>query len=84
MTTITIDDETKEELLKVAAQLQIKRKKKINYNTTIKYLIKNYFMKKNKKDKKKFKNACEIVENIDVNSVLEELYLERKKDEISF
>ena len=84
MTTITIDDETKEELLKVAAQLQIKRKEKINYNTTIKYLIKNYFMKKKKKDKKKLRNACEKVENIDVSSVLEELYLERKKDEISF
>ncbi len=84
MTTITIDDETKEELLKIAAQLQIQRRKKINYNTTIKHLIKNYFMKKNKKDKRKLKNACEKVENVDVSSVLEELYLERKKDEISF
>ncbi len=84
MTTITIDDETKEELLKVAAQLQIQKKQKINYNTTIKFLISNYFRKKNKKDKRKFRNACEKVENIDVNSVLEELYLERKKDEISF
>jgi len=84
MTTITIDDETKEELLKVAAQLQIQRKEKINYNTTIKYLIKNYFMKKNKKDKRKLKNACEKVENIEINSVLDELYLERKKDDISF
>ena len=84
MTTITIDDETKEELLKVAAQLQIQKKVKINYNTAIKYLINNYFMKKNTKDKKKFRNACEKVENIDVNSVLDELYLERKKDDISF
>ena len=84
MTTITIDDETKEELLKVAAQLQIQKKQKINYNTTIKFLISNYFRKKDKKDRKKFRNACEEVENIDVNSVLDELYLERKKDEISF
>ena len=84
MTTITIDDETKKELLKVAAQLQIQRKEKINYNTTIKFLINNYFRKKNKKDRRKFRNACEKVENIDVNSVLEELYLERKKDDISF
>ena len=84
MTTITIDDETKEELLKVAAQLQIQKKVKINYNTTIKFLINNYFMKKNTKDKSKFRNACEKVENIDVNSVLDELYLERKKDDISF
>ena len=84
MTTITIDDETKEELLKVAAQLQIQKRKKMNYNTTIKFLISNYFRKKNKKDPHKFRNACEKVEEIDVNSVLEELYLERKKDEISF
>ena len=84
MTTITIDDETKEELLKVAAQLQIQKREKINYNTTIKFLISNYFRKKNKKDKRKFKIACEKVENIDVNSVLDELYLERQKDEISF
>ena len=84
MTTITIDDETKEELLKVAAQLQIQRKEKINYNTTIKFLISNYFRKKDKKNKRKFRNACEKVENIDVNSVLDELYLERKKDDISF
>jgi hypothetical protein len=42
MTTITIDDEMKEELLKVAAQLQIQRIKKINYNTTIKFLISRY------------------------------------------
>ena len=84
MTTITIDDETKEELLKVGAQLQIQRKEKINYNTTIKFLISNYFRKKNMKDRRKFRNACEKVENIDVNSVLDELYLERKKDDISF
>jgi hypothetical protein len=84
MTTITIDDETKEELLKVAAHFQIQKKEKIDYNTTIKFLISNYFMKKDKKDRRKFRNACEKVENIDVNSVLDELYLERKKDYISF
>ena len=84
MTTITIDDETKEELLKVAAQLQIQIKEKINYKTIIKHLIGNYFMKKKEKDIRKFRNACEIVENVDVSSVLDELYLERKKDEISF
>ena len=84
MPIITIDDETKEELLKIAAQLQIQKKEKINYNTTIKFLISNYFRKKNTKDRRKFRNACEKVENIDVNSVLDELYLERKKDDISF
>lgn len=67
--------------MKVAAQLQIKRKEKINYDTTIKFLIENY---QRKKDKKKFREACKRVKNVDVNEVLKELYQERKKDEISF
>jgi hypothetical protein len=77
VTTITIDEETKEELLKVATQLQIQRKKKINYNTTIKFLISNYFRKKSNKDRTKFRKAYEKVENIDANSVLDELYSNR-------
>ena len=81
ITTITIDDETKEDLLKIAAQLQIRRKKKINYDTTIKFLVENY---QQKKDETKFRKACKKVKNIDVNEVLDELYLERKRDEVAF
>ena len=81
MTTITIDDETKEELLKIAAQLQIIKKEKINYDTTIKFLISSYVRKK---DEKKLREACETVKNIDVKEILDELYTERKRDEISF
>jgi len=81
ITTITIDDETKEDLLKIAAQLQIRRKKKINYDTTIKFLVENY---QQKKDETKFRKACKKVKNIDVNKVLDELYLERKRDEVAF
>ena len=81
ITTITIDDETKEDLLKIAAQLQIRRKVKINYDTTIKFLVENY---QQKKDETKFRKACKKVKNIDVNEVLDELYLERKRDEVAF
>jgi len=81
ITTITIDDETKADLLKIAAQLQIKRKEKINYNTTIKFLVENY---QKKKDKEKFRNACKKIDNVDADDVLNELYQERRKDEISF
>ena len=81
ITTITIDDETKEDLLKIAAQLQIRRKVKINYDTTIKFLVENY---QQKKDEPKFRKACKKVKNIDVNEVLDELYLERKRDEVAF
>jgi hypothetical protein len=81
ITTITIDDETKEELLKVAAQLQIKRKEKINYDTTIKFLLENY---QQKKDEGKFREACKKVKEMDVKKVLDELYSERKRDEGAF
>ncbi len=81
MTTITIDNETKEELLKIAAKLQIQVKKKINYNEAIKFLISNL---KNKKNQEKFRKACEQIKDIDINEVLDELYLERRKDEFSF
>ena len=85
MTTITIDEETKEELLKIAAQLQIKKKEKINYDTAIKFLIahqiSNYLIIK---DENKLRKACEKIDNIDVKAIIHELYEERKKDEISF
>ena len=39
MTTITISEKTKKELLKVAADLQTKRGKKVDYEEAIEYLI---------------------------------------------
>ena len=53
----------------------------MNYNNTIRFLIENY---NNKKDKEKFRSACAKIENVDIEEVLNELYQERKKDEISF
>ena len=47
---------------------------KINYDTTIKFLIENY---QKKKDEEKFRTACKKIENIDVDNVLSELYQER-------
>ena len=81
MTTITIDEGTKEELLKIGAKLQIQEKRKIDYNTTIKFLISNFNKEKNSL---KLRKACRIIKNIDINDVLNELYLERKKDKFSF
>ncbi|MHA1491320.1 MAG: hypothetical protein ACTSRI_16920 [Promethearchaeota archaeon] len=61
--------------------MQIKRKEKINYDTTIKFLLENY---QKKRDSAKFRKACKKIENINVKEVLDELYLERKKDEVTF
>jgi len=60
--------------------LQIKRKEKISYDTTIKFLIENYQKKKNKE---KIYNACKKIENVNVDEVLSELYQERRRDEVS-
>ncbi|MHA1376972.1 MAG: hypothetical protein ACTSRG_01195 [Candidatus Helarchaeota archaeon] len=81
MTTITINEKTKEELLKIAAQLQIKRREKINYDSAIIFLI-EYYMRK--KDPSKLKKACKKINGVDLNNVINDLYRERKKDEISF
>ncbi|TKJ24153.1 MAG: hypothetical protein CEE43_00285 [Promethearchaeota archaeon Loki_b32] len=59
----------------------MKRRKKINYDTTIKFLIENY---QKKKDKEKFRDSCKKIEDVDVDEVLSELYQERRKDEVSF
>ena len=76
--TNNINDETKEDLLKIAAQLQIERKEKINYETTIKYLIKNYLQKK---DEAKLRKACKKVKDVNVDDVIKDLYSERLRDE---
>lgn len=61
--------------------MQIQVKKKINYNDAIKFLISNL---NNKKNQEKFRKACEKIKDIDIDDVLDELYLERRKDEFSF
>ena len=39
MTTITISEKTRNELLKIAAELQLKRGEKVDYEDVIEYLI---------------------------------------------
>ncbi len=80
MTTITIDDETRDALLEIAAKLQIKIKKKVDYNTAIKYLISKELKTK---DQTKLMKACGKVNGINAREVIYELYNERKKDDLS-
>ncbi len=56
----------------------MEEKRKIDYNSTIKYLISNY---NKKKDINKLRSACKPVKDIDVNQVIDELYEERRRDE---
>jgi len=78
-TTITIDNETKDELLLVAAELQARLKRKINYNDAIKYLLHQKPAKE--VDIDKLKVACEEVPGIDPIKLIEVLHHERKRDD---
>ena len=76
MTTIAIKDDTKRELLKVAAELQMKLGRRVNFDETIRFLL----------QQRKKKNPHLLIEaygldNSDIGKMLEELYNERKKDE---
>ncbi len=42
MTTVRVDRETKKDLLKISAKLQVKKGENVTFNETIKYLIKQY------------------------------------------
>lgn len=75
MTTIAIGDGTKRELLKQVSELQIKYGRKVNYDEAIKYLL----TRDKSKDPKALNDAC--MEDADVKDLLDELYLERRKDE---
>ncbi len=78
-TTITIDKETKEELLRVAAKLQARLKRKINYNDAIKFLLEQEPRKQ--QDINMFKEACERVRGIDPGELIEALHDERRHDD---
>ncbi len=79
MTTITIDPEIKSELLKIAAQLQMEGKKKVNYNEAIKYLLS--LVQAKKKDQDKFLKVCTPDAGVDPKQLVQELLHERRKDE---
>ena len=78
-TTITIDNETRNELLKIAAELQTRLKRKTNYNDAIQHLLQINPARRINIDK--FKAACEQVPNIDPMKMIEMLHHERKRDD---
>jgi hypothetical protein len=53
-TTITISEKTRQELLKVAAELQLKRREKVDYEAAIEYLI-----QKSRRNLELFRKATE-------------------------
>jgi len=74
MTTISVTDDVKEKLLKIASELQIKLRRRVNLNEAIRFLI-------NERGKKPqlLDEACKPTP--EVEEAFKELYVERKLDE---
>ena len=74
MTTISVTDDVKDKLLKVASELQIKLGRRVDLNEAIRFLMMEKERKPNLLDK-----ACSPVP--DAEEALKELQAERKLDE---
>jgi len=74
MTTISVTDDVKERLLKVASELQIKLRRRVDLNDAIRFLV-------NEREKKPqlLEEACRSISGVE--DTLKELYEERELDE---
>jgi len=74
MTTISVTDDVKEKLLKIASELQIKLRRRVDLNEAIRFLISERERKPQLLDA-----ACNPTPKVE--AALQELYMERKLDE---
>jgi len=74
MTTISVTEDVKERLLKIASELQIRLRRRVDLNEAIRFLI-------NEREKKPqlLEEACKPIPGAE--EALRELYMERKLDE---
>jgi predicted CopG family antitoxin len=73
MTTISVTEDVKEKLLKVASELQIKLGRRVDLNDALRFLV-----EQKEKNAQLLEEACSPT--IDVKEALEELQTERKLD----
>lgn len=74
MTTISVTDDVKEKLLKIASELQIKLRRRVDLDEAIRFLI-------GEREKKPhlLEEACKPIPGVE--EALKELYVERELDE---
>jgi hypothetical protein len=73
-TTISISEDLRKQLLKVAAELQARTGEKVDYNEVVRYLLSRVA-----RDEQLFKQACAPVD-VDVSRMKEELRKGRAED----
>ncbi len=74
MVTISVTDDVKEKLIKVASELEIKLGRRVDLNEAIRFLMEPW-----KKNPKLLDEACKPI--IGAREAVEELQAERKRDE---
>jgi len=74
VTTIAVDEDVRDELLKISAELQMRLGRRVNYNDVIRYLIGKKRVRPELLDEY-------VVEGLDSEEGLTELYEERRRDE---
>ena len=74
MTTISVTDDVKEKLLKIASELQIKLRRRVDLNEAIRFL-----MAEKEKKPQLLDEACKPIQ--DSEEAIKELYVERERDE---
>jgi predicted CopG family antitoxin len=80
MTTVSVTDDVKEKLLKVASELQIKLGRRVSLNEAICHLLSE---RERVKNPELLREACEPVPDAEkvAKQALDELYRERRLDE---
>jgi len=74
MTTISVTDDVKEKLLKIASELQIRLRRRVDLNEAICFL-----MSERERKPQFLEEACRP--SVEAEKALEELYSERRRDE---
>lgn len=74
MTTIAVDDDVRDDLLRISAELQLKLGRRVNYNDVLRYLLTSHG-----KRPECLKKA--VIKGLDSNNLIQELRNERIKDE---
>ena len=75
MTTISISEDLRRQLLKVAAELQARRGEKVDYDQVVSYLL-----SRAKRDEQLLKKACAPVA-VDISEIRDELRRGRAEDQ---
>jgi len=74
MTNISVTDDVKEKLLKIASELQIRLRRRVDLNEAIRFLI-----SEGEKRPHLLEEACKPIRGVE--EALKELYVERELDE---